>query len=431
MENVRLPSLIFAVALGFSLLGTCVSVFLSVRNSHEVQLVLEQDMEELMLANTYAARGLINAPHLALYKSLEDLNNDEEDYAKVLSDLRDLADKSRAEYYYVLKNIDGKYVFIFDTDTKSDTRMHEYKLSPVHEQAFEGNEASGIKNVNDEWGTYSTAALPIFNDGEVVGIVAADFNVDGINRTHEITKIYSIVMICAMSTMTILMVVALLHLLRKYIEAQDKLYRIANYDALTDLPNRRYLMEHLQALTTAPASKRRPFALLFVDLDNFKHVNDSDGHDVGDALLREIATCLHDTHGKASPRVPIRRGRGDDDAGDVISARVGGDEFVQVLPGIDTGGEAEEAARRLLAAFNGCSGFTRFVDAYKVGLSIGIALFPMHATDSTVLVKCADIAMYHAKRGGKNNYCLFSEGMEGADVPMKDRHFRHDERQDV
>jgi diguanylate cyclase (GGDEF)-like protein len=376
-----------------------------------------------MVATTYAARGVIDVEHFMTYNSLDDIKHDIKNYKKVRQSLQWLKEKSKAEYFYALKKIGDKYVFIFNTDSNEDMRMKEYVLSPVHEQAFLGDESAGIKNVRDSWGHFNAAAIPIWHQGSIVGIVAVDYKDDNITRSHHITRINSIILVCTLCATMALMIIALTHLLRKDNEAQDQLYRIANYDAIADLPNRRYLMRELERLTAMASGALRPFTLLFIDLDNFKRVNDGAGHDAGDALLCEIAACMHDAHENPAPRVPSRHRRWDGTS--PLSARVGGDEFVQVLPGIGKAQDAEAAARRLLAAFRGCRRFDALVEAHQVGLSIGVAIFPTHATDADALVRCADIAMYHAKGGGKNSCCLYAAEM-GTSADAAERHFRHE-----
>ena len=159
-------------------------------------------------------------------------------------------------------------------------------------------------------------------------------------------------------------------------------------------------------------------ASTLIDLGNFKQVNDSAGHDAGDELLRKNAeflqqqssTFMENMKGKAVTFRPT--------AGLLnVSARVGGDEFIQVFPGAATAEDAARIAEYLLENFktNEISGY---VAHYQVTLSIGIALFPRHAEGHHVLIKYADTAMYHAKKTGKSQYCIYADGLLGKDEEM-------------
>lgn len=175
----------------------------------------------------------------------------------------------------------------------------------------------------------------------------------------------------------------------------------ALFDNVTGLPNRQHLMEHLVELTADPI--KGAFGLVFIDLDNFKVVNDNAGHDAGDELLRSIAQYLdHALYDTMSFRPSAGKLN--------IAARVGGDEFIQVVNGLDTHEKAALVAEKLLDGFK--SGhMSRYIEKYSVGLSIGVALYPHDTEDYHVLIKYADIAMYHAKHGGKNQYRIYTDEM--------------------
>jgi diguanylate cyclase (GGDEF)-like protein len=209
------------------------------------------------------------------------------------------------------------------------------------------------------------------------------------------------------------MVGALIVLLRRVTAMQNKLFRMANYDLITGLPNRQYLMDYLARISEKASKTNEPFALMFIDLDNFKKVNDGAGHDAGDELLRHIATYLSGIHENSKEFRPS--------AGILnVSARIGGDEFLQVVPGISTETEAAIAAQKVLDNFHS-QALDRFIEKYKVGLSIGVALFPYHSANYNVLIKYADIAMYHAKHGTKHSFCIYTDemGQESPEPPPK------------
>ncbi len=161
---------------------------------------------------------------------------------------------------------------------------------------------------------------------------------------------------------------------------EEHLERLAHRDALTGLPNRVLFADRLDHALQAAGRAGRPLALLLIDLDRFKEVNDTLGHDTGDALLCALAGRMSET---------LR-------ASDTV-ARLGGDEFAVLLP--DAGEEgALSAAYKLAAAFSAPVALAG--RQIEVGGSIGVALCPDHAVDATTLLRHADVAMYAAKRGG-------------------------------
>ncbi|MCX6024084.1 MAG: diguanylate cyclase, partial [Chloroflexi bacterium] len=170
--------------------------------------------------------------------------------------------------------------------------------------------------------------------------------------------------------------------------AEAELERQALYDALTGLPNRVLLSRRLEEALGQGEGQGAATALLIMDLNGFKDVNDTFGHETGDELLRQVAGRLQ--------RV-VRQGE--------TAARLGGDEFAVILPGAAGGEIAILVAQRILAAFE--APFTAEVGALAIGVSIGIALAPEHGSDAPALMRQADIAMYAAKRFG-GGYAVFN-----------------------
>jgi diguanylate cyclase (GGDEF)-like protein len=192
-------------------------------------------------------------------------------------------------------------------------------------------------------------------------------------------------------------------------EAEDRIRRLAYFDEITGLPNRALFIERMnQALGLARRNQRR-MAVLFMDLDNFKRVNDTLGHSTGDLLLKEVAQRL---------RLDIRssdtvtHGRLAD--GSEGLARFGGDEFTLFLPEINRDTDAGRVAQRVLEALS--APISLAGQAVTVTASIGIAVFPQDGQDEEALLKRADIAMYAAKREGRNGFRFFTEGMQAAAV---------------
>jgi diguanylate cyclase (GGDEF)-like protein/PAS domain S-box-containing protein len=170
--------------------------------------------------------------------------------------------------------------------------------------------------------------------------------------------------------------------------AEQKLKRMALYDALTGLANRHLFFDRLDLAIHEAKRSGNKFALLFLDLDNFKPVNDTFGHDIGDLVLKEVAARLQHL---------VR-------SGDTV-ARVGGDEFTIVLTGI----HEEQAAARVAEKIIQCIGapFIFGEVSCPLGVSIGVSLFPDQGEMADLLINKADQAMYSAKNKGRNTYCFY------------------------
>ncbi|MCP5143420.1 MAG: EAL domain-containing protein [Gammaproteobacteria bacterium] len=180
-------------------------------------------------------------------------------------------------------------------------------------------------------------------------------------------------------------------------QSAERIHYLATHDGLTGLPNRAMFNQILgQTIETAKRYDRR-FAVLFIDLDRFKLINDSLGHDAGDALLQEMARRFRE----------VLRG------GDVI-ARLGGDEFVVILPETGDRDSANTVARKLLMAAT--EPMTINSHEFRITASIGVCLYPQDAADEQALTKNADIAMYLAKEEGKNNVQFYAPGIRSQSI---------------
>jgi diguanylate cyclase (GGDEF)-like protein len=232
-------------------------------------------------------------------------------------------------------------------------------------------------------GTNSGAALPLFSNGRAVGALLflsderntftpefvellqrladnVSFALDNFDRADEKTK------------------------------ADERIEYLASHDSMTNLPNREMFNELLRHAIEAAHRHQRRFAVLFIDLDRFKVINDSLGHNAGDMLLVEIASRLHNA---------LR-------SSDVV-ARLGGDEFVVILGETAESDDVERIARNLLSVLSQSlqlSGHECHTTA-----SIGIAMYPSDGSDVQTLTKNADMAMYLAKEDGKNGFRFFSK----------------------
>lgn len=167
---------------------------------------------------------------------------------------------------------------------------------------------------------------------------------------------------------------------------------LAFHDGLTGLPNRS-LFSKLLTQSIAYASRyNKRLAVLFLDLDRFKQINDTLGHEAGDDLLKEVATRL-----KSALR-----------ESDIV-ARMGGDEFVAILPEMEDDSYSTVVAKKILAAV--AQPFTLVGQEFRITVSIGISIYPHDGLDEQTLTKNADVAMYQAKQEGKNNYQFYSDKM--------------------
>ena len=168
---------------------------------------------------------------------------------------------------------------------------------------------------------------------------------------------------------------------------------MAQHDILTGLPNRALLTDRLTQSMALAQRHGQKVVLLYLDLDNFKQVNDTLGHAVGDALLQAVAQRL-----SASVR-----------QSDTV-CRQGGDEFVLLLAEVDTAKDAARAAAMLIEA----TAEPYLVDGHRlqVSTSIGLSIYPDDGSDVETLLHNADAAMYHAKKNGRNHFQMYSPGME-------------------
>jgi diguanylate cyclase (GGDEF)-like protein/PAS domain S-box-containing protein len=176
-----------------------------------------------------------------------------------------------------------------------------------------------------------------------------------------------------------------------------KMAHLAQHDFLTNLPNRVLLNDRIAHAIEAAKRNNTQIALLFLDLDNFKYINDSLGHDIGDQVLQQVTASLN-----ASVR-----------GSDTVS-RTGGDEFVILLADSKNGEDAARTAEKILELFN----LPHILDNHQlhVSTSIGISVYPADGLDAETLIKNADTAMYNAKENGRNNYQFFKPVMNARAV---------------
>lgn len=220
-----------------------------------------------------------------------------------------------------------------------------------------------------------------------VGLVEADVLTELHHRVSATWAIFAVSMLVVMSLVTVTSLA-----LRKFSVKEAHLRRLATVDILTGLPNRRSFHHLLQRAIETALRRRKTFGLMFVDLDNFKDINDSLGHEAGDQLLRGAGDRL------------ARAVR----LGDCV-CRLGGDEFTILLNDLRDAEEARTVGQRIL---------DRLAEPLRVGdvevrtrATIGIALLPQHATTASDLMRFADTAMYRAKQDGKSICLIYDDSM--------------------
>jgi diguanylate cyclase (GGDEF)-like protein len=211
--------------------------------------------------------------------------------------------------------------------------------------------------------TFEISAAPLWREGEVAGVIAS---------AHDITELKSVY--------------------ERLLDHERQLEHIAHHDPLTGLPNRLLFLDRFHQAIARSTRSHNTVALLFLDLDRFKNVNDTLGHETGDALLRQVAERL-----KVSVRVE-----------DTV-ARLGGDEFTILIEESRENPTGVAVARKIIQALE--RPFSVGAHQLYAGASIGIAIYPVDGTSVERLIRNADAAMYLAKERGRGNYQFFTESL--------------------
>ena len=191
-------------------------------------------------------------------------------------------------------------------------------------------------------------------------------------------------------------------------KAERQIRFLAFYDSLTGLPNRLHFNQQLEKALARARDANHNAAVMFMDLDNFKRINDTAGHSAGDRLLSAAANRLKNAI-RASD-VVSRLSAASGSGGTV--ARLGGDEFILLLPDVAHAEDAAKVARRVLEAFR--DPFPVGAEEFFVSMSLGIGIFPQDGATAEELLKNADAALYHAKDSGRNNFQFYSSSLNDA-----------------
>jgi len=232
---------------------------------------------------------------------------------------------------------------------------------------------------NDTKESFTALLAPIHYDGKLAGLVIAEHETPEFEWAADEKSFIN-----SLSDFIVMAMYA-----GKKREMEQELERIAKHDALTKLPNRTLFFDRLQqAILRADRTGKR-LALLFVDIDTFKNINDTFGHSIGDAALQEIANRMSKNVRKS----------------DTV-ARVGGDEFTVILENISYTEDVGKVAEKIISGLDQ----PLKIDDHSVNVtcSIGISMYPENATTYQELVRTADNGMYMAKKKGQNQYCYFT-----------------------
>jgi diguanylate cyclase (GGDEF)-like protein/PAS domain S-box-containing protein len=244
-------------------------------------------------------------------------------------------------------------------------------------RTFEDGEAAWTRPA--EGGVGAALAVPVRLGGQVLGVLEVRWDRGGPSREADLVP-------------AVADVASLLALFLKRQRAESDLHRFARYDSLTGLPNRSFFLDTLERTLSRAGRQRARSALVFLDLDGFKSVNDALGHAAGDAVLQTMAERL----------------RGGTRTSDLV-ARIGGDEFTVLVQNLARADDAALVARGLLDRLaRPCR-----ADDHEVTLSAsaGISVYPDDGTDADTLLRNADLAMYRSKQEGKNTYRFFTAEM--------------------
>jgi diguanylate cyclase (GGDEF)-like protein len=243
---------------------------------------------------------------------------------------------------------------------------------------------------------FALAYVPVLVDGRPIAVVAAYVDLTEQRRNFYSTFLVAAASLCLLTSLAFLIpAIAWYRRTREKQQADRRIRFLAHHDVLTGLANRAQLIEKLENALAVLPLRGGCLAVHFLDVDRFKEVNDTLGHDGGDFLLRTIAERL-----RAIIRV------------DDFAARLGGDEFIVIQTGIDDKAQVEAFARRLTSALIAPMKFGE--NEIVATVSVGIALAPLDGADPERLLKSADLALYKSKADGRNCFRFFAPEMDEA-----------------
>jgi diguanylate cyclase (GGDEF)-like protein len=399
-------------------------IFGVVLNTHQVhRLISDAEQKNVtisrLLANTIETvlPTYLDTPELIDPQSLRERPN-----VKTLDELFHTLTVGLNLLKIKIYNTDGLTLYSSDSsqigESKSANpsfmRIIEYKMA-ASKLSFrnEFTAFSGVLFNLDVVETY----IPIFsNESKIIGVFELCTDVTQLRSTIRNEMLWIFVIVISISILFFLVLFLIIRhadikmkkqyglLKESHVEIEKRtevLYQQANYDDLTKLANRVYMYGQLKLNLSYSAKHKMTGALLFIDLDGFKNINDKYGHNVGDEVLVAIAHRLQESIREYDSRFRSV----DADVASTI-ARIGGDEFTLIIPGISNSRDIDIIAKSIISE---CS--KRITTKNKelfVSASIGITLYPVDGIDPNILMRNADLAMYQSKKEGKNTFRYFT-----------------------
>lgn len=377
--------------------------FFSIKSvTSEIELTSRRITRSLWLLSEIESRFLqirINGLYHLSYASFPSKNRHEQNIRQLTDDIQNYF----AEYETVAVDAQEKN---FLTEDKRLFSVYLRALNRMLERSRANDHAAASKIVETEWkpaGEKLTRAFAEHKkfDAELISQIADKAVGKGLDNAILVVVLTIVGTLLLGSIQRRQMLIALQR-------HEDNLQQIAYHDALTGLPNRVLLADRLRQGIAHADRSGELLAVAYLDLDNFKPINDAYGHAVGDRVLIEVATRMHNK---------LR-------AGDTV-ARIGGDEFVILLMGQSNVYETEHGLQRFLHAI--CEPLEIDGHSFKLTASIGICLYPLDDVDPDILLRNADQTMYVAKRSGRNQYVFF--GQEQREKNRQRRGSAHELRQ--
>jgi diguanylate cyclase (GGDEF)-like protein len=310
-------------------------------------------------------------------------------------------------FIYLLYADKQQVKFLLDASPQPASEVS--KMGEVFEEATDSlKNAMKVKRtfiegpVTDHWGTWVSVRVPITATENAPLFLSLNIDADAANWNKRIfnkviVPIVSMLIFSGILLWLIWQNRAREKLLEQMFNSTSVLSNLANNDPLTGLPNRRLLEDRMTQALKAAKRSRHVVAVMFLDLDHFKAVNDTHGHAVGDKLLKKVASHL----------VELLR------VEDTV-ARIGGDEFIILLPRLKDDMQAIVIAEKIVTGF--AKPFKLGDLQLQLGASLGIALYPQHGLNPKNLIKQADSAMYSAKRQGRGRYEIYTASMDNTSI---------------
>ncbi len=352
---------------------------------NEAKTTLYNQIDNQILA---IARGSVMLLPIDFHDRTEDPSSisAEEDKHNI-DRLSQIAKSFKVTYIYTMIQKNGHVYFTTSSATDQEYQTgknmtHYFDLyedaSPTVMEAFRTHKVVFVEE-SDKWGTFRSVLVPLKSPSGKMYITGVDIRTDELHHKLNDQAVKQFLFAFGLTFISFPI----------FLWRHQRIKKLAFFDTLTNLPNRIEFKNRAQSALDLDKRKNETFALMFLDLDGFKEINDMLGHSIGDKLLKQVAQRLQSVLRTTD-----------------IPSRQGGDEFVVALPSTNHDGAAI-VAQKILEAI--AKPYNILENKFNVTFSIGIALYPNDGVDLESLSKNADIAMYQAKNAGRNCYRFFSE----------------------